>query len=390
MKKADENGIRALLRQTFELETDKKKAEQAETHAPTVQVLQKINDLVSMKDKRDTSVPDLSYEKLLAEVKRRKGSRAKQWVKAGRLKKMYVIAALTAASITLLFLRTLFFPVDLPAYKLISWKGSPKIITGKKMIALKPGGRLNGSLTISTGDSDLVVLGLNDTRLYINKNTKFNLSGISGEIKAMKSTAGLSQGLVVFSLKEKSFKHFKVKTPHGKVSVIGTIFCLEVSEKHTKVAVLRGKVSVKISKEDKKTILEADNGAVMTHKTIKREHYLQKSEELRYVLKEMRHLLLLGKQIGESKNKKSNRSDFNNKKSKSGSAIHKKRSKNGESSKKIKKREIKITEKLFLKNGAIISGQIYYRSKTVVKIRSTLGDLTVPLSKIRRIEYVSK
>ncbi|MCK5267528.1 MAG: hypothetical protein KAR07_05135, partial [Spirochaetes bacterium] len=134
------------------------------------------------------------------------------------------------------------------------------------------------------------------------------------------------------------------------------------------------------------TILEADNGAVMTHKTIKREHYLQKSEELRYVLKEMRHLL----QLEENKNKKSNRSDFNNKKSKSGSAIHKKRSKNGESLKKIKKREIKITEKLFLKNGAIISGQIYYRSKTVVKIRSTLGDLTVPLSKIRRIEYVSK
>ena len=175
-------------------------------------------------------------------------------------------------------------------------------------------------------------------RFELINTAKVTLRDFKKKDKSNIMSLNIETGHLLVNIDKSSYKIFRVKTPHTLVTVTGTSFELFVNNRKTSVKVKRGEVKCTLISDNSKTITLTvnDNADFVEDKIIPL------------------------KQDNPKKNL----------------------------NKKTEKTSREFRERVHLKNGMVITGNIVSQDKTTLVVRTPAGIMRISRNKVKNVEYI--
>ena len=264
---------------------------------------------------------------------------------------------IAAAAACLFLLPVLLFRNSEPGITILTAKGNPRIIAGRNNRKPEPGTVLSGRIKVETGKNEHITLGIGRSRILISGSTRLAVLPLRTDKDKPSCTTALTNGLARFDIEKKAFSSFTVDFPEGKIVVTGTRFAVSTTAVTTRVGVLHGSVSVFMKNKNTPIRLQTDNGVEIRNgkSRIIQDAAAQSSFSEIFIntRKKPAPRKTIRRQTGKKRTK-----------------------------------PVKFSERLYMKDGSVITGKILSQNKTIVRVKTSYGVITVPWPKVKRVAYI--
>ncbi|MCK4906553.1 MAG: FecR domain-containing protein [Spirochaetes bacterium] len=313
----------------------------------------------------DKQIPfDENFSKFLEKVGKKK--QGYSYYKSNKLthsfkhqikRKLISISSIAAAVLLFLFLPQINKKTKYIPFKIIAFKGRPSIRINGKQNKYTTKDTLSGNLLIKTKKHERILISSIGNKILVMGNSALNLVKAKKVNGLLNTRLELKKGMAIFSL-NKNTHNIQVKISRGDVRLIGSSFSIHVKKNQTRVAVSKGK-AVFMPNKQSQVVTVADGNALIIGKT-KTRHIREyhKNNSFRDLWNPVEKI----KTIEKSTNTK-----------------QKPKMKN--------KAKQLYTERIYMKDGSIITGRILYQDKNKIKVQTDLGIVTILYKEVQKVTF---
>lgn len=248
----------------------------------------------------------------------------------------------------------------LQSFRLAAWKGSPQLRSGATLQPLSSSNLLSGPFQAVTDKKEGLLVAFGSNRIQLAGETTLACNAFQVKDNQTSARLSLTRGLAVFNLEANQFREFHVSFPRGEAVVTGTLFSVRVTPKRTYVAVLKGSVRVQHASSGKTSTVLQNKGIILEKDKSIPVTKLSTSRKMARLLHHMKTLGKFKEYVPPRKKQAPNRHN----------------------------KPVRFQEKVYLKNGTVITGRIIQQTEEMVRIRSSLGVVTIPWKNVARVAYI--